>query len=367
MLTLIRNADLYAPAHLGIQDILIANDRIESIDGHISLTGVELTIYDAEGQIVTPGFIDKHVHVTGGGGEFGFTSYAQAVSVHELVQAGTTTVIGLLGTDGVLKSLHELYAKVKALDAHLTAWMLTGSYAYPSKTLTGSIDRDIALIDKVVGCKLALSDDRSSFPTEVEIARLLTQVRRGGMVSGKRGILHIHLGVLDSYLDPILAIARKMQRLIPHLSLTHCARHPELYAHCQEYARMGGNLDITTGGSRFTDPWRAVGMALENGVPLDRISFSTDGHGGIRRTDPVTGEESYGTGPVDGNLKEVRQLVDQSVLTLSEALCLVTTTPARELGWKNKGRVEVGCDADLVVFDHGLNVQAVFAKGKQLV
>lgn len=367
MLTLIRNADLYAPVHLGLQDILIANDRIESIGSHLSFTGVDLTVYDAEGQIVTPGFIDKHVHVTGGGGEFGFTSYAQAVSVEELARAGTTTVIGLLGTDGVLKSLHELYAKVKALDAQMTAWMLTGSYAFPSKTLTGSVDRDLALIDKVVGCKLALSDDRSSFPSEAEIARLLTQVRRGGMVSGKRGILHIHLGVLDSYIDPVLAIARKMPRLIPHLSLTHCARHPELYARCQDFARMGGNLDITTGGSRFTDPWRAVGMALENGVPLERISFSTDGHGGIRRTDPVTGAESYGTGPVDGNLKELQELVDQSVLPLSEALCLVTTTPARELDWKNKGRVAVGCDADLVVFDNRLNVQAVFAKGKRLL
>jgi len=366
MLTLIRNADLYAPEHLGIQDILIANERIESIGSRLSLTGVDYTFFDAEGRIVTPGFIDKHVHVTGGGGEFGFTSYARAVSADELLGVGTTTVIGLLGTDGVLKSLHELYAKVKALDARMTAWMLTGSYAFPSKTLTGSVDRDVILIDKVVGCKLALSDDRGSFPSEMEIVRLLTQVRRGGMVAGKRGILHIHLGVLDTFIDPILSIAQRRPRLVPHISITHCARHPDLFAQCQEFARLGGNLDITTGGSRFTDPWRAVGLALENGVPLDRISFSTDGHGGIRRTDPVTGEESYGTGPVDGNLNEFRQLVGQKVLPLSEALRLVTTTPARELGWTRKGRVAAGCDADLIVFDQDLNVQTVFARGKKV-
>ena len=366
MLTIIRTADLYAPEHRGIQDILFAGGRIEAVAPKLSLTGVAYDEFDAAGRIVTPGFIDKHVHVTGGGGEFGFTSYARDIQADELLRVGTTTVVGLLGTDGVLKDLHALYAKVKALDERMTAFMLTGSYAYPSKTLTGSVDRDIVLIDKVIGCKLALSDDRGSFPTEAEIARLLSQIWRGGMVAGKRGILHIHLGVLDSYIDAIESIARKTPRLIPHVSLTHCARHPELFARCMDYARTGGNLDITTGGSRFTEPYDAVRIALENEVPLDRITFSTDGHGGIRHVDPVTGEESYGTGPVDGNLREIRNVVEAGVLPLADALRLVTTTPARELALDRKGRIEPGCDADLVVFDDRLSVRCVFARGKRV-
>lgn len=365
MLTIIRNADVYAPEHRGVQDILLAGERIEMVAPQIILTGVAYQEFDAAGRIVTPGFIDKHVHVTGGGGEFGFSSFATDVSAEELLRVGTTTVVGLLGTDGVLKDLHGLYAKVKALDNRMTAFMLTGSYAFPSKTLTGSVDRDIVLIDKVIGCKLALSDDRGSFPTEAEIARLLTQVWRGGMVAGKQGILHIHMGVLDTYIDSIEAIARKTPRLIPHISLTHCARHPELFSRCMDYARMGGNLDITTGGSRFTEPYDAVRIALENEVPLDRITFSTDGHGGIRRVDPVTKKESYGTGPVDGNLREIRNIVEAGILPLSDALRLVTTTPARELALNRKGRIEPGYDADLVVFGDRLTVQHVFAKGQE--
>lgn len=367
MLTIIRNANVFAPEPLGLQDILIAGGRIEQIAPAISLSGVAYEEFDAAGQIVTPGFIDKHVHVTGGGGEFGFASYAEPVRAEELLGFGTTTVVGLLGTDGVLKDLHGLYARVKALDVPMTAYMLTGSYAYPPKTLTGSVDRDIVLIDKVIGCKLAMSDDRGSFPTEAETARLLTQIRRGAMVTGKCGILHIHLGVLDTYIDIIESIVRRMPKLLPHISLTHCARDRELFIRCMDYARTGGNLDITTGGSRFTEPYVAVAIALENEVPLDRITFSTDGHGGIRHIDPVTGEETYGTGPVGGNLAEIRNLVDNGVLPLGQALRLVTSTPARELKLMQKGRLVPGCDADLVVFDSALRPLAVFAKGAKVV
>ena len=367
MLTIIRNADVFAPEPLGLQDILIAGDRIELIAPDISLTGVTYEEFDAAGQIVTPGFIDKHGHVTGGGGEFGFASYAEPVRAEELLGFGTTTVVGLLGTDGVLKDLHGLYARVKALDIPMTAYMLTGSYAYPPKTLTGSVDRDIVLIDKVIGCKLALSDDRASFPTEPEIARLLTQIRRGAMVTGKCGILHIHLGVLDTYIDVIESIARKTPKLVPHISLTHCARDRELFVRCMDYARTGGNLDITTGGSRFTDPYVAVAIALENEVPLERITFSTDGHGGVRHIDPATGVETYGTGPVGGNLQEIRNLVANGVLPLGQALRLVTSTPARELKLARKGRLAPGCDADLVVFDAALQPLAVFAKGVKVL
>ncbi|MBR3450677.1 MAG: beta-aspartyl-peptidase [Bacteroidales bacterium] len=367
MLTIIRNANVFAPEPLGLQDILIAGGRIEQIAPAISLSGIAYEEFDAAGQIVTPGFIDKHVHVTGGGGEFGFASYAEPVRAEELLGVGTTTVVGLLGTDGVLKDLHGLYARVKALDVPMTAYMLTGSYAYPPKTLTGSVDRDIVLIDKVIGCKLAMSDDRGSFPTEHETARLLTQIRRGAMVTGKCGILHIHLGVLDTYIDIIESITRRMPKLLPHVSLTHCARDRELFIRCMDYARTGGNLDITTGGSRFTEPYVAVAIALENEVPLDRITFSTDGHGGIRHIDPATGEETYGTGPVGGNLAEIRNLVDNGVLPLGQALRLVTSTPARELKLMRKGRLVPGCDADLVVFDSALLPLAVFAKGVKVV
>ena len=47
---------------------------------------------------------------------------------------------------------------------------------------------------------------------------------------------------------------------------------------------MGGMVDFSTGGTKFDAPQRCVMKALEAHVPLDRITFSSDGRGGVRRT-----------------------------------------------------------------------------------
>ena len=363
MITIYQNAHLFSPDDRGRKDILVVNGTIEETADRINLTGVACKTIDLEGMITVPGFIDKHVHVTGGGGEFGFESFARPVEAEELLAAGTTTVVGLLGTDNVCKDLHDLYAKTKQLDKRISAWMLTGSYAYPSKTITGRVDADIALIDKVVGCKLALSDDRGSFPTDLELKRLLSEVWRGGMTGGKAGILHIHLGTLETRIGQIVDICRHNPRLLPHVSLTHCAREKSLFHECIAFAKSGGTLDITTGGSRFVEPHEALRLALESGTPLDRLSFSSDGHGGIRHIDPVTGVETYGTSSVESNLAAWRNVVREGILSIPDALRVVSTNPANELKLSKKGRLEPGSDADMVVFDDALEIRHVIAKG----
>ena len=214
-LKLIKNADIYAPEHLGINDILVGGEKIMLIDKSIRIDGLYIETIDVEGNIVTPGFIDQHVHIIGGGGQQGYASLVPEVTVSELIACGTTTVVGLLGTDGFVKQLGTLYAKTKALDMEgLTAYMLTSYYGLPERTLTGSVAEDLIFIDKVIGCKLALSDDRCSFPQELEILRLINQVRLGGFTSGKGGILHIHLGNLPEGIEKLLNIAHEYPTLV---------------------------------------------------------------------------------------------------------------------------------------------------------
>lgn len=363
MLTLIKNAHIFSPLDQGVKDILIANERIEKIDDNITLSGVEHSVIDTKGAMVTPGFIDKHVHITGGGGEYGFASLAKEVSAEDLLKVGTTTVLGILGTDGTVKEVTTLYGKAKQLDYDMTAYMLSGSYSYPPKTITGTIEKDLVFVDKCIGCKLAVSDDRGSFPTDLELKRLLSEIWRGAMTGGKRGILHIHLGVLDSRVEQLINIAKEAPRLIPHISLTHCAREEKLFNQVIEFAKMGGNLDITTGGSRFTDIHKIVEKALAAGLTADQITFSSDGQGGIRHIDPETGIESYGTGSVDSNLIEFRVLVNKGILPVSEALKLLTTTPARELALDTKGQIAEGFDADILIWGEDLTLSKVIAKG----
>ena len=362
---LIKNAHVYAPDDMGEKDILICGNKIAMIEDKIDLAGIDLRTFDAGGKVVTPGFIDRHVHVIGGGGQQGFASLAPEVTVSELVACGTTTVVGLLGTDGFVKDLPTLYAKVKALSQEgLSAYMLTGYYGLPTPTLTDSVAEDLIYIDKVIGCKLAMSDDRSSFPTEQEILRLVNQVRLGGFTSGKGGFLHIHLGNLPSGISLLLDIAKKYPSLVKYLSPTHMIRTELLFEQAVEFAKMGGNVDFSTGGTRFQLPHLCVMEAIEKGVSIDKITFSSDGHGGVRRINPETGEDTYRPAPLELNFKDMKNLVKECGMPLSQALRLITENPARQMYLCNKGRIAVGKDADFCILDRQLNLTDVILNGE---
>lgn len=368
MIHVIKNGKVFSPGKLGEKDILFVNNKIVEIGDSIHLTGVETDVIDARGKYVCPGFIDQHVHITGGGGQAGFASFVSEVNVGELVSVGTTTVMGMLGTDGFVKELSTLYAKAKALDMEgITAFMLTSFYGLPEKTITGSVAEDLIYIDKVIGCKLALSDDRCSFPSESELLRLINQVKLGGFTSGKHGIIHIHLGGLESKIDTILSIARTYPTLIPYLSPTHVIRTEPLFTACMEFARMGGMIDISTGGTKFMEPHKTVGMALENGVPLGNMTFSSDGRGGVKRIDPVSGVMTYRPAPLDLNYREMTRLVHSGILPLEDALRLITVNPAGNMKIKGKGRIAPGYDADFVFLDESLKITDVYANGKAMM
>lgn len=361
---LIKNTRLYAPQYRGLCDIFIAGEKIGLIEKDINILGLPLEVIDAEGAIAAPGFIDRHVHIIGGGGQQGYASLVPDVTVSELVRCGTTSVVGLLGTDGYVKDLGTLYAKTKSLcQEGLSAYMLTSFYGLPERTLTNSVAEDLIYIDKVIGCKLAMSDDRSSFPTELEILRLINQVRLGGFTSGKTGFLHIHLGNLPSGITTLLKIARDYPSLIKYISPTHMIRTEELFVQSVEFAKMGGYIDYSTGGTRFKQPSECVLEAINLGVPLQNISFSSDGHGGVRKENPVTGEITYRPAPLDLNLKEVSALALDGGMPLEQALMLITSNPASHMNLAEKGKLETGFDADICLLDEHLKLISVISRG----
>ena len=93
---LIRGAEVYAPEYLGKKDVLVAGGKIERIADHLpDYEGAE--VIDGEGKILTPGIIDRHVHITGGGGEGSFHTQAPPVQLSRLLLGGVTTVVGVLG------------------------------------------------------------------------------------------------------------------------------------------------------------------------------------------------------------------------------------------------------------------------------
>ena len=147
MFRLLKNGNVFAPEPLGRADILVCNDKIVDIAEHIDFNYPGTEVVDLEGRTVIPGVIDQHIHITGGGGESGFTSKVTEVGLSDLVRGGVCTVVGVLGTDSISRNVESLLAKVKALNEEgLTAFCYTGSYDFPSPTITGTVARDIALI-----------------------------------------------------------------------------------------------------------------------------------------------------------------------------------------------------------------------------
>ncbi|TYP97422.1 beta-aspartyl-dipeptidase (metallo-type) [Tenacibaculum adriaticum] len=368
MLKLLKNTKLYSPEYLGKQDVLIAGEKIVAISDNLDSYAEYANVYDAKGKIVTPGLIDQHMHIIGAGGKTGFSSMTPEVSLSELISCGTTTVVGLLGTDGTARNIRTLYGKVKSLEQEgVSAYMFCGYYGIDTVTITDSIQGDMIFIDKILGCKIAISDIRSSYPTATELLRKLRDVRVGGCIGNKKGILHIHLGNLDTKMDILFELVTKYQFPIEHISPTHVGRTKALFDQAIEFAKLGGMIDITTGASQYTSPYKSVLYALEKGVNIDTMTFSSDGHAGLTKFDEKGNAIGVRQAPIDQNLKEVVQLIQKGGIGIEEAFKLITVNPAKNLGLKTKGRIAVGYDADLCVFDKDFKLHDVFARGQHMM
>lgn len=362
---LIKNTNLYSPKSLGKKDILISNGKIVAIDDEIVNHSVFSVVWDAKGAITTPGFIDQHIHVIGAGGKHGFASMTPQLHLGDLINCGTTTVVGLLGTDGSTRSIKTLFSKTQALNQEgITAYMYTGYYGLDKVYLMNSLQEDMIYIDSVIGCKIAISDIRSSYPSALELLRLLRNVRVGGMLSGKKGILHLHLGALSSKMDLLFEIIENYEFPIEHISPTHVGRTKDLFDQAITFAKMGGMIDITTGASKYTDPYKSVLYALDNNVSIDNMTFSSDGNAGLDKLDKNNNLVGFKSAPFDKNFEEVINLHKLGGIPIEDALKLITSNPAKNLGLKNKGQVKVNSDADLCFLNSDLELHTVIANGK---
>ncbi len=372
---LIKNADVYAPQPLGIVDILIINDKIAKIGQQLAAPqDLDCQILDAQKRKVVPGYVDQHVHIIGGGGESGPYSRTPEINLSELTKVGITTVVGVLGTDGTSRHNESLLAKARGLTHEgITAYMLTGSYEIPLHNMTGDVRRDIILINECLGIgEVALSDHRSSQPTREELEKVLTQARLGGMLSGKAGVVQFHMGVGQRGMDVLLAIVKETEIPARHFIPTHVNRAFHLFEQAKEFARLGGYVDITS-GIREQDgfpacvkPSDAIKILYEEGVPLDRVTMSSDANGCMSVTLPDGSQKQLAVSP-DSFQEEVKDALLAGVPTEVVAK-VVSSNPAQANGlYPQKGCLQADSDADLIIYSDSYDVDTVIAKGQIMV
>ncbi|MCU0585157.1 MAG: beta-aspartyl-peptidase [Desulfobacterales bacterium] len=373
MFTLISGGTVYAPEKLGRRDLLIAGGVIARIAERIELP-VEFKprVIRAKGKIVTPGMVDLHVHLLGGGGEAGPWSRTPEITLSKIVCAGVTTVVGLLGTDDVSRRPETLLAKAMQLEQEgISAWIYTGSYQLPPPTITGSVRKDIALIPKVVGVgEIAVSDHRSSQPSFDELCRIAAEARVGGMLGGKAGLVHLHMGAGPRGLEPIRRMVKETEIPIGQFLPTHVNRTRELMEDAVAFAAMGGHIDITATGRGLSfrpTSVEAVRSALEAGVPIERITLSSDSNGSMPIFDPQGRVVRLGVGEIQCLFEDWQSLTAAGI-PLEESLKVVTANPARRVGlFERKGSLAVGKDADLLILDRHGDLDSVFAMGRLML
>ena len=366
---LIKQAEVYTPHIIGIKDVLVCGGQIEAIEDRISLPLPSCHVIDGTGKLLIPGIIDPHVHVTGGGGEGSFHTQVPPVSLSDLIRGGVTTVVGLLGTDGITRSVENLLARVKALkEEGISTYACTGSYGFPSATLTGDVKRDLVFIDEILGVKLALSDHRAPNVTVNELMRLGSDTRTAGMLSGKCGIVVLHMGDAPSGLAPVQEALAQTAIPVKIFHPTHVNRKRELLEEAFAFARQGGFIDLTCGIDGAGRPAACIMESRERGIPMEQITISSDGMGSWSTYDESGSLLAIGYAPVDTVLKEVKVLVQEYQLPLEEALCFATSNTARSLElFPKKGCIRAGSDADLLLLEEDLSIHTVIAGGRRML
>src|SRR6185369_2617317 len=372
-LLLIRNANLYAPQPLGIRHLLIGGGRVlwigpAILDLPAPLRQVTRAI-DAAGLRVVPGLIDGHVHVTGGGGEAGFKTRVPPVPLSRFTTAGITTVVGLLGTDDVARGPGELLATLYGLrEEGLNAYGYAGGYHVPPATLTGSVRGDLVFVEALIGIgEVAISDHRSSQPTLDELLRIASECHVAGVMTGKAGILHLHLGDGPRGLDLIREALRRSELPARVFNPTHVNRRRALFAEALELARQGCTVDITAFPVAEGEDAYAAAESLErylaSGAPADRVTISSDAGGCLPCFDAEGRVTHMDVGSSGALLETLREALARG-LSLEAVLPAFTTNPAKLLRLARKGAIAAGHDADLVVLDESHRADSVVVRGE---
>jgi len=374
-LLLLRDAELLAPEPLGRLDVLLAHGRVLAIGKDLDPQGcgVPLVVIEAAGDLLAPGLVDGLVHLGGGGGEGGFHTRMPPLKADAALAAGVTTLVGALGTDDVSRSHVDLLACARALAASgLSAYTLTGSYRVPPVTLTGCIRRDLVLVPEMVGVgEVAIADHRGSQPSAAELARIASDARVGGMLAGKAGIVLVHCGDAPEGLALLREASRRWPVPIRQWHPTHINRNAGLLADGFAFVREGGSIDFTTSSTPgFTAAGevpaaRALAEALAAGLPIERISLSSDGQASLPHFDAKGRLQSLEVAPIGSLLAAIRTAVQAHGVPLATALAAATASPAAIWGLARKGRIAPGMDADLLLLDRDtLGLKATIAGGR---
>lgn len=365
--------------------VMVENGQIIGVhEGNIDITEAEEI--DAQGQYISPGFIDIHVH-GGGGADFMDGTEEAFLTVAELhARFGTTALVPTTLTAEKADLLHTLdvYERAHRRNTNGAAFLgihLEGPYFALSQR--GAQDPryirnpDPAEYEEILNYSSSIV--RWSAAPELEGAVLFGQRLR------QKGILAA-IAHTDAYYDDVLAAYENGYSLVTHLysAMSGVTRKNAFrYAGVIESSYLL-DLDVEIIGDGIHLPAPLLQLVYKIKGP-DRTTLITDAMrgagmpegesvlGSLKNGLPVIVEDGVAklpdrtsfAGSVATFDRLVRNMITMANVPLLDAVRMASTTPARIMGVSDrKGSLSKGKNADIVIFDENINVGMTMVGGK---
>lgn len=328
-------------------------------------------------RFILPGFIDTHVHGGAGGdtldGPEGVRTLARFHARH-----GTTTILPTTITNpwenvlAALAGVREVMAEGVAGGADIPGAHLEGPFISPGRLGAqppNAVDPTPDLVAEVLGTGVVRA---------VTLAPELPGAAEAGLAFAEAGV-RVGVGHTRADAEGVTAFLTTLSEVGARTCATHL------------YNAMGGIEGRTPGpaGALLADPHAFLEVILD-GIHVHETSFRLACAAAPRRVLLITdamraaglgdGESELGGQPVtvrngratlrDGTIAGSLLTLDAALrnavragIPLPDASAMLSGVPARSLGLADRGRLEGGLRADLVVLDPELNVVQVYVAG----
>jgi N-acetylglucosamine-6-phosphate deacetylase len=367
--------------------LLLKDDKIVSITQGPVNEFADQTI-DAEGQYISPGFIDIHVH-GGGGSDFMDSTVPDFIKIAEThLQYGTTTMVPTTLTAQKEDLVHTLEVYRQSLKENKRGSRFIGMHIegpYFSMNQRGAQDprfirdpdpgeyRDI--IERY-GSLIARWDAAPELKGAMEFSRYLRDHK-----------ILAAIAHTDAVYEDVVSAYENGYTLATHFYSSMSGvtrRHAMRYAGVIEgvYLNDGMDVEMIADGVHLPVPLLQLIYKIKG---TDSIALITDAMraAGTDATESMLGSKSDGlkviiedgvaklpdrtsfAGSVATTDRLVRTMVLNAGISLVEAIRMMSLTPARIMNAEHSiGSIAEGKEADLVLLDDHLRVKSVFLKGK---
>lgn len=384
MVTAIINGKILTPGKTRFGVLLLEDGKIRGIEDSAP-EGAR--ILDAEGDYVSPGFIDMHTHGAGGADFMDGTVDAYLTAARMHAKHGTTLLYPttLTSTNEALYESFDTYRKAKLENRDGAAFggmHLEGPYFNPE--FAGAQDRRylrnprpeeyLKILERCP--ELA----RWSFAPELDgAADFAAELKRRGIIASIG-----HTNATFTQCDAAFqAGATHMTHFYSCMS-TITRRNAFRYAGTIEYGyyQDGITLEIIADGIHVPKDLLLLLLKIKG---AERISLVTDSMraagmpegksilGGLADGQEVIVEDGVAklpdrsafAGSVATTDRLIRTMVSQAGCSIPDAVRMMTENPARVMGIAaSKGSIQPGKDADIVIFDENINVKQTIIEGK---